>query len=735
MIKKIGFHIKNKGYEERLFMQFMLLVTFPLIVMGVVSYYIYISGEALRNKLTLDSYSENIVHEYENIFSGIREYYLDGTSSSVFTWLVRQTKVPYSDYSEVHQAQTMLCGNYFMSKYISMYNFINMKEGWVLNNYGMYPYDQLKNKTDTDAFIELQKENLSSIYWLNRSEFPSPYETAKESGLVDTSGKMLVIKSEYSSGNIEYLLFIKLNMEEINHISESYQKLGYDITVLSGESMLIETDTELTSTYLNSESAKSGFYQAPKGKNYNIIVSEAASSGLTYIIGYDTNQEKRDGKIFLYAAILLIIAFGILFLALRIMAKYFSKPFVMLQKFVTDQNIQIRELFVTNLIQGDPDFGKIDADLRRYNMQPCHCYRMIGVICKEKEHTSNDPFPRNNTNNRDILKSLPEFIRYSLYITPVIYEKVIVFIIGDESEETIDYKTALVYKQVKDYVAESFNCQIASGISMIFHELLHISGAYNECLEVLHTGSNLSNNLSSTLVLYDDYSSMSSAVDVYDIIMEDAFCQAIEECNKEEAIQLLEFILQRLEVKGVFGIERNFYITRLMMAILSIPRKSSILLSNIFDESQNNFMNRVTQIFNLKDLLLYIEEGVILPIISALEEYRKSEVSDIGMQVIQLVKENKGNITLNECAEMLNYHPNYISRVLKKENGITFTDIANAEKIKMAKYMLLTTGHSVAEISEKLQYNNVQNFIRFFKNQLGTTPSVFRKEHQNSNML
>lgn len=46
-----------------------------------------------------------------------------------------------------------------------------------------------------------------------------------------------------------------------------------------------------------------------------------------------------------------------------------------------------------------------------------------------------------------------------------------------------------------------------------------------------------------------------------------------------------------------------------------------------------------------------------------------------------------------------------------------------------AKYMLLTTEMSVAEISEILMYNNVQNFIRFFKKHIGVTPAAFRKEH------
>lgn len=77
----------------------------------------------------------------------------------------------------------------------------------------------------------------------------------------------------------------------------------------------------------------------------------------------------------------------------------------------------------------------------------------------------------------------------------------------------------------------------------------------------------------------------------------------------------------------------------------------------------------------------------------------------------------------------IKFHPNYIGKIIKKEKNITFTDMVNEEKLMQAKYMLLTTEMSVAEISEILMYNNVQNFIRFFKKHIGVTPAAFRKEH------
>ena len=69
--------LRNGKYEDRLFLQFLLLVMVPLIVMGLLSYQIYVQGETRRNRQALDSYGESVSIEYDNLFSSIREYYLD----------------------------------------------------------------------------------------------------------------------------------------------------------------------------------------------------------------------------------------------------------------------------------------------------------------------------------------------------------------------------------------------------------------------------------------------------------------------------------------------------------------------------------------------------------------------------------------------------------------------------------------------------------------------------------
>lgn len=725
------FDVKSGKYETRLFVQFLLLVTAPLIIMGVVSYHIYVKGESEKSRQALESYCESVSNEYENLFSSIREYYLDSTSSSTFKWLLNQKRVPYSSYKEVRQAQNLLQGNYFMTKYISLYNFINVKEGWVLNKYGMYPYQDLKNKVEVDAFLEEQKDNLMSLYWLNRKELAGPYSAStKESGLVDTSGELLVLKEGYNSGELAYVVTVQLDTRELEGMSESYKKMGYDVTVLSGGKVLTETNPSLTEAYLSGageENRESGVYRASSGKKYRMSVRQSELNGLTYITGMDTEWMKRGGIVFVFASVAVIAAFGVILVILRLAAEAFSKPVLMLQKYVDDQNLQIKELFASNLVKGELNIERIRDTMKKYEMEVYSSYRMLAIACKGGEELSIEEQERLN---RRLLEELPETVRKAVFITPIIYANAVLLIIGENDDLDLDNKAALCYKQIKDYAAWAWGKNVAFGISQTFHELTNARRAYDECSEALHSKNHSRNENGSSLVLYDDYSLMDPAGNVYDRIMEDELIHAVDSCNEEEAARLLDLIVSRLEMKGASGMERSFYVTRLLTAVIDVPSKASIPLSQIFDSGQYNVLLKAAQIYGQKELTAYCLKEIIRPVMEALKSHRQAGNSEIVKQVTKMVKDSKGNITLSECADALSYHPNYISKVLKKEKGISFTDMVNEEKLKIAKYMLLTTTDSVAEISEKLCYNNVQNFIRFFKNHVGITPSAFRKEHQ-----
>ncbi|WP_167859442.1 helix-turn-helix domain-containing protein [Paenibacillus cymbidii] len=86
-------------------------------------------------------------------------------------------------------------------------------------------------------------------------------------------------------------------------------------------------------------------------------------------------------------------------------------------------------------------------------------------------------------------------------------------------------------------------------------------------------------------------------------------------------------------------------------------------------------------------------------------------------------------LTLDDCARRMNYSPNYLTKVFRKETGVTFSDYLATHRLKMAKMWLVETDMKVAEIAEKLKYNTPANFIRYFRKMEGTTPGQYREQY------
>ena len=313
---------------------------------------------------------------------------------------------------------------------------------------------------------------------------------------------------------------------------------------------------------------------------------------------------------------------------------------------------------------------------------------------------------------------------------PILHENLILCIIGGEDAVSLDNRTALAYKKIKDFSWEEMGLFVAAGIARSFQELSRGRSALGECIEALHSKNHMRHENRSSLVLYDDYFLSEEGGHVYDRVMEAEFLAALAGGEKE-AENLLEILLERMQAKELIGIERSFYLQHLMTRILGVALSANLSLPELFSGKEQDILERILQIYSPKKLFEEIKIRILFPVLKRLKEKEaEAKEPDAVREVLNLIKESKGNITLNECAGNLSYHSNYLSRLIKRETGKTFTELISEETVRQAKYMLLLTNDSVADIARILQYGSVQNFIRFFKKHEGTTPAAFRKENR-----
>ena len=69
----------------------------------------------------------------------------------------------------------------------------------------------------------------------------------------------------------------------------------------------------------------------------------------------------------------------------------------------------------------------------------------------------------------------------------------------------------------------------------------------------------------------------------------------------------------------------------------------------------------------------------------------------------------------------------YLSRMFRKETGISIVNYIQKERIEAACNMLVYSEYTASQIGEYLCFSNQSYFIRIFKKFTGTTPAKYRK--------
>lgn len=121
-------------------------------------------------------------------------------------------------------------------------------------------------------------------------------------------------------------------------------------------------------------------------------------------------------------------------------------------------------------------------------------------------------------------------------------------------------------------------------------------------------------------------------------------------------------------------------------------------------------------------------------------DYDPIEDGERNSQIIksfkQLLEEEftglmKGSVkhisNVQEYANRLNLHPNYLSQVMKAKTGKTTNQWISDRTLSAAKTLLKNTTLSSKEIAYMLGFKEPTHFGRFFKKQTGVTPHSFKK--------
>ncbi|WP_026690317.1 helix-turn-helix transcriptional regulator [Alteribacter aurantiacus] len=163
--------------------------------------------------------------------------------------------------------------------------------------------------------------------------------------------------------------------------------------------------------------------------------------------------------------------------------------------------------------------------------------------------------------------------------------------------------------------------------------------------------------------------------------------------------------------------------------LLHIPRYGKIQnkerVENLLDHlsllnhSQSPMDKMKQQSLFYEGLLLLQQEAIQLP----------TSAERVAEETIHFIREHYADsaLTLTNIAKELLYHPDYVSRCLKRVTGLTPVQYVSRYRLEVAKDLLITTNMDLGAISTEVGIQDRSYFSRLFKRVEGISPREFRR--------
>ncbi|QUI24733.1 AraC family transcriptional regulator [Vallitalea pronyensis] len=150
------------------------------------------------------------------------------------------------------------------------------------------------------------------------------------------------------------------------------------------------------------------------------------------------------------------------------------------------------------------------------------------------------------------------------------------------------------------------------------------------------------------------------------------------------------------------------------------------------------YINKIESLHQ-KETLLNLNSVMIFDFISHTKNSVATHMNNyapLTQKIIKYVSKNLyKNFSLKDVANHVNANSSYLSRMFKKDVGMSFTQYIHTNRIKKAQHLILFSNLSLIEISTKLGYTTQSHFSKTFKQITGITPNQFKQNQKSHSLL
>lgn len=197
------------------------------------------------------------------------------------------------------------------------------------------------------------------------------------------------------------------------------------------------------------------------------------------------------------------------------------------------------------------------------------------------------------------------------------------------------------------------------------------------------------------------------------IILPEFFDRTLLMIGEEENL-LREFIIGCLKCEE----DKVSYLHFKVADVLPIQNLLENLIWTIMNNQQNNrSINQVTMGLLFLQLMNHTDKVSV-----GKNQYDQ----ELTIKLLSFIEEHYKDGKLTDLAEELHCDLYWLSRMVKKLTGKTYTELVQMKRLNQAAYLLKTTKLTVADIGYAVGYDNLSYFHRIFHERFHASPKEYR---------
>ncbi len=651
----------------------------------------------------------------------------------------------------------------------------NASSNWVINNRGLYTFDEYANDT-LKSLLELPGGtnwvtlDIDALGTSDTVSFgcPTAVTLVKKMPLHTTLNKRGIALATIPSCSLAAMLDSKNTSGEVLVLDESQRIVIHPDAAMLGRTL---TDAKaIQQSELTLMAGASGQFQTTiDGQPISVTYVRSGFNGWTYAsfteMSEFTKEARSIGWFTLYVCLaIMVLCVLLVWIGSR---KVYSPIHTILQRIadrlpaseavkknelqVIDEHIQdlfasnktlrhelhfssqqVRTFFLHKLFQGQIHPVKLAERSRMFGYDELTAeWNHMAVLTLQIDILEETRYEQQDL---DLLlfaagNIIEDLVPDTHRLPTVIVDQTQVTLIGGKDMSAAEFNdyvyqlTESVQRNMRSYL----DLDVSIGISLPFASLKRASRAYREGLEALKHRLKLGKGV---IVSYASLNAgKHTQVYHYPTQTENQLIDAIKLADEELAAQHLKQWLEEVFLKDRTPQDYQISLVRLLNVLMIVMREAGIRLEQVHAR-EGSLFEELLQLYVHSEIEHWYYSRVILPMIRVFQDRQASQYHNISEQIIDIIRqEYDRDITLEECADRLHYNVFYLSSVFKRETEMTFSEYLAQFRLNMGKRWLVETNMPIKEIAEKLNYTNPQNFIRSFRKQEDMTPGQYRAKY------